>query len=81
MVANVGCAPRDVLTVDFDLRRYDPDQMTDEATQGYYFRDQKSIVTRIPQAFSGRGFYIQGDQRSTFPALFREIVHIASSLR
>jgi hypothetical protein len=74
MAANVGKAPRDILTVDFDLRRYDPGQMTDEAAQGYYFRDQKSIVTRIPQAFGGRGLYIQGDQRVTFPSLYREIL-------
>ncbi|MBN1362863.1 MAG: hypothetical protein JW993_19855 [Sedimentisphaerales bacterium] len=74
MAANVGNAPRDILTVDFDLRRYDPAQMTDEAAQGYYFRDQKSIVTRIPQAFGGRGLYVQGDQKVTFPSLYREIL-------
>ena len=77
MAANVGTVPRDILTVDFDLRRYDPGQMTDEAAQGYYFRDQKSIVTRIPQAFSGRGLYIQGDQKTIFPALYREIIKLS----
>lgn len=77
MAANVGAVPRDILTVDFDLRRYDRSQMTDEATQGYYFRDQKSIVTRIPQAFGGRGLYIQGDQKSTFPSLFRSILQVS----
>jgi hypothetical protein len=74
MAANVGKAPRDILTVDLDLRRHDPDQMADETAQGYYFRDQKSVVTRIPQAFGGRGLYVQGDQRVTFPALYREII-------
>ncbi len=74
MAANVGRAPRDILTVDFDLRRYDSDQMTDEAAQGYYFRDQKSVVTRIPQACGGQGLYIQGDQKVTVPALYRQII-------
>jgi len=47
--------------------------MTDESAAGYYFRDQKSIVTRIPQAFGGRGFYIRGNQKQTFPALYKMI--------
>ncbi|MHC4518013.1 MAG: GSU2086 family protein [Planctomycetota bacterium] len=74
MAANVGKVPRDILTVDFDLRRHDPRQMTDEAAQGYYYRDQKSVVTRIPQAFGGRGVYVQGDQKTTFPLLYQTIV-------
>jgi hypothetical protein len=48
--------------------------MTDEAAQGYYFRDQKSVLTRIPEAFGGRGLYIQGDQKQTVPLLYREII-------
>jgi hypothetical protein len=48
--------------------------MADEAAPGYYFRDQKSVVTRIPQAFGGRGLYVQGDQRATFPLLYRAIL-------
>ncbi len=74
MAANVGAVPRDILTADFDLRRHDPGQMADEAAPGYYFRDQKSVVTRIPQAFGGRGLYVQGDQRATFPLLYRAIL-------
>lgn len=74
MAANAGSVPRDILAVDFDLRRHDPDEMTDEAAQGYYFRDQKSVVTRIPQAFGGRGLYVQGDQRATFPRLYQAIL-------
>lgn len=74
MAANAGAVPRDILTVDFDLRRHDADQMADEAAPGYYFRDQKSVVTRIPQAFGGRGLYVQGDQRATFPLLYRAIL-------
>jgi len=74
MAANVGQVPRDILTADFDLRRHDPREMTDESVQGYYYRDQKSVVTRIPQAFSGRGLYVQGDQNTTFPLLYRTIL-------
>jgi hypothetical protein len=74
MAANVGNVPRNIMTADFDLRDYRPDQMTDESAQGYYFRDQKSIVTRIPRAFAGRGLYIQGDQKQTIPLLYKRIL-------
>lgn len=74
MAANTGKAPQNVITADFDLRCHSPDQMADESSQGYYFRDQKSIVTRIPQAFGGRGFYIQGNQKQTFPFLYKKIM-------
>ena len=74
MAANIGKAPNNILTADFDLRSYYPNQMTDESSAGYYFRDQKSIVTRIPQAFSGWGFYIQGNQKQTFPLLYKKII-------
>ena len=74
MAANVGRVPRGILTADFDLREHEPRQMTDESAQGYYFRDQKSVVTRIPQAFGGRGLYVQGDQTRTFPFLCKQIV-------
>jgi len=74
MAANVGQAPRGLLTADFDLRPYDPTVMTDESSAGYYYRDQKSIVTRIPQAFGGRGVYVQGDQRVTVPVLYQAVL-------
>ena len=74
MAANVGDVPRNIITADFDLRDYSPEQMTDESSQGYYFRDQKSIVTRIPRAFAGRGLYIQGDQKQTIPLLYKRIL-------
>jgi hypothetical protein len=73
MVCNVGDAPsRNLVTADFDIRPYRPDAMTDERQFGYYFRDQKSVVTRIPQAFGGKGYYVQGDQLETCPELFRQ---------
>ncbi len=74
MAANVGAVPHGILTADFDLREHEPRQMTDESAAGYYFRDQKSVVTRIPQAFSGRGLYIQADQTQTFPFLCQQIL-------
>ena len=74
MAANAGSVPHDILTADFDLREHEPGQMTDEAAPGYYFRDQKSVVTRIPQAFGGRGLYIHGDQKQTFPFLYQQII-------
>ncbi len=74
MAANVGRVPRSIVTADFDLREHEPRQMTNEAAQGYYFRDQKSVVTRIPEAFGGRGLYVRGDQKHTFPFLYGQIV-------
>jgi hypothetical protein len=74
MAANVASVPHDIVTADFDLREHEPRQMTDEAAQGYYFRDQKSVVTRIPEAFGGRGLYIQGDQKQTVPFLYKQLI-------
>jgi hypothetical protein len=74
MAANVGEGPRHILTADFDLRDYRAEQMADEAAAGYYFRDQKSVVTRIPEAFAGRGLYIQGNEKKTFVLLYKMIM-------
>jgi hypothetical protein len=74
MAANTGKVANNIITADFDLRDYDGGAMSDESCQGYYFRDQKSIVTRIPQAFAGKGFYIKGNQRQTFPLFYKTIM-------
>jgi len=74
MAANAGCVPNNIITADFDLRSHEPKAMSDESKEGYYFRDQKSIVTRIPRAFNGKGLYIQGDQKQTFPLLYKKII-------
>jgi len=74
MVANAGKVPNSIITADFDLRQHNPDAMNDESLQGYYYRDQKSVATRIPQAFAGKGFYIQGNQKQTFPLLYRKVI-------
>ena len=74
MAGNVGSKPEGMITADFDLKPFEPNSMSDEASAGYYNRDQKSIVTRIPQAFGGRGYYIQGNQIQTVPALYSAIL-------
>lgn len=74
MAANTGSVPKNIVTADFDIREYRPDEMADESSAGYYCRDQKSVVARIPQAFEGKSFYVQGNQKQTFPLLFKMIV-------
>jgi hypothetical protein len=75
IAANTGSVPHHIVTADFDMRDHKREAMSDESSPGYYFRDQKSIVTRIPQAFAGKGFYIQGDQKQTFPLLYKKTIH------
>jgi len=74
MAANVGAPPKNILTADFDMRVHQPSAMNDPAAPCYYFRDQKSVLTRIPQAFNGQGLYIQADQRFAFPTLYQKII-------
>jgi len=76
IAANTGSVPDGIITADFDLRDRDPGALSDESTQGYYFRDQKSIVTRIPQAFAGKGYYIQGNQKQTFALLYKKTIEL-----
>jgi len=75
MASNVGSVPANFIAADFDLRPHEPAQMIDESAACYYFRDQKSVVTRIPQSFdSSRGYYVQGNQKQTFPLLYKKII-------
>jgi len=76
IAANTGNVLEGIIAADFDLRDYDARAAGDESSQGYYFRDQKSIVIRIPQAFAGKGFYIQGDQKQTFPLLYKKTIRL-----
>lgn len=76
MAANVGRAPRGIVAADFDLREYRPAEMADESSSGYYWRDQKSIVTRVPEAFGGTGRYVCGNQKDTIPLLYRKILEL-----
>ena len=74
MAANVGRAPTGLITADFDLKPYTKSAMTDEGDFNYYFRHHKSVATRVPEAFGGKGFYIQGNQKQTIPRLYQEVV-------
>ena len=76
MVGNIQQTPNDILTANFDLRPYSPETATNESSVGYYFRDQKSIVARIPQAYGGKGFYIEGNQINTFPYLYQQLIKL-----
>jgi len=74
MAANVGRPPRGIITANFDFKEYRREAMGDEAHPNYYYRDHKSIVTRVPEAFGGQGYYVQGDQRMTVPAFYLELI-------
>jgi hypothetical protein len=78
MAANVGKPPTGLTTASFDLRPVKVEDVEDERSYTYYFRDHKSIVHRIPRAFGGKGYYIQGDHLNTIPALYRTWVEAAS---
>jgi hypothetical protein len=77
IAANTGSVPDNILTADFDLRDREFGAMGDESSQCYYFRDQKSVVTRIPRSFAGKGFYIQGNQKQTFPLLYKKTIQLS----
>jgi hypothetical protein len=74
MSSNTGRVPKDIVTADFDIRSLRSDHATDESKEGYYFRDQKSVVVRIPAAFHGEGLYVEGDQKQTFPQLYKALL-------
>jgi hypothetical protein len=73
MAANVGKPPTGIVCADFDIRPAFIEHMQDEHTYSYYFRDIKSVVTRIPEAFEGTGHYIQGDFFEAIPALYQQV--------
>ena len=73
MAGNVGKIPNNIVTANFDLRPYNADHITNETTVGYYYRDQKSIVTRVPEAYGGKGYYIGGNQKQTIPLLYKKL--------
>ena len=74
MAANVGRPPRNLVTASFDIRPGKPQDATNERAAGYYYRDIKSVVVRIPESFGGRGYYIEGDHLKTIPALYQVLV-------
>ncbi len=76
MAGNIGHVPDKIITANFDLRPYNPDKFTDENSVAYYYRDQKSIVTRVPQAYRGKGYYIGGNQKQTIPLLYKKLLEL-----
>ena len=74
MCANVGHPPQGIITASFDFRPAEASDESDERRPGYYFRDLKSVVVRVPEAFGGRGYYIQGDHLDTVPALYQHLI-------
>ncbi|OGS22651.1 MAG: hypothetical protein A2252_03470 [Elusimicrobia bacterium RIFOXYA2_FULL_39_19] len=73
MAANTGKVPNKIITADFDLRPFG-NNAADEKKYPYYFRDQKSIVNRIPESYHGTGYYIQGNQKETVPSFYKYII-------
>lgn len=76
IAANIGKIPNKIITADFDLREANiaDAQKSKKDQPTYYFRDIKSIVVRIPNAFNGKGYYVKGDQNLTLPALYKLIM-------
>lgn len=73
MASNTGKIPNRITTGSFDLRPVHIEDVKDESTYTYYFRDIKSIVIRIPKAFDGDGYYIKGNHKDTIPSLYKMI--------
>jgi hypothetical protein len=74
MVCNSGTPLGAITTANFDLRPVVPDDVNNEDKPTYYFRDNKSVVTRVPSAFGGQGYYVQGHFSDTLPALYRALI-------
>ena len=74
MTGNVNKVPKGIVTADFDIRPFERSHITNESQTGYYYRDQKSIVVRVPEAYGGKGYYIQGNQKQTFPLFYKYIL-------
>ncbi|MBS3742526.1 MAG: hypothetical protein KGY74_10430 [Candidatus Cloacimonetes bacterium] len=72
MVANAKYKINHLNTADFDLRSV-PVTFPDNSKENYYYRDFKSVVTRIPPSFGGEGIYIQGNHTQTIPALYKAV--------
>lgn len=76
MTGNVKKIPKGIITADFDIRPFDRSHISNESQTGYYYRDQKSIVVRVPEAYEGKGYYIEGNQKQTFPLFYKYILEL-----
>ncbi len=70
MAGNIGRPPNGLVTANFDLRSGRPEDIVDPSRPVYYYRDIKSVVTRIPQAFGGEGHMVEGNFLDSVPALY-----------
>lgn len=73
MTGNIGKVPKGIVTADFDIRSFNKSHITNESKTGYYYRDQKSIVVRVPEAYDGKGYYVEGNQKETFPLFYKHL--------
>ncbi|GAB4453716.1 MAG: hypothetical protein Kow00120_23620 [Anaerolineae bacterium] len=75
VAAQAGREIRHFTTAVFDLQDIgeDVDHEAPKSEPRYYFRPFKTILVRTV-ADGGESFYVQGDHRATFPALYREVV-------
>jgi len=71
MCANIGKPPTGIVTASFDIRPADLGDIQNERSAGYYNRDIKSVVVRVPESFGGEGHYVRGDHLKTVPALYQ----------
>jgi len=76
MTGNVQKVPKGIITADFDIRHFERSHITNESSTGYYYRDQKSIVVRVPEAYGGTGYYIEGNQKQTFPLFYKYLMEL-----
>ena len=76
MTGNIDKVPKGIITADFDIRSFNRSDITNESSTGYYYRDQKSIVVRVPEAYGGKGYYIEGNQKQTFPQFYKHVMDL-----
>jgi len=76
MTGNINKVPKGIITADFDIRPFNRSHITNESQTGYYYRDQKSIVVRVPEAYGGKGYYVEGNQKQTFPLFYKYIMDL-----
>ena len=62
------------LFADFDIRPQPDSGDFSEESFYYYFRDQKSITRRVPEAFNCDGYYVEGNIVDTFKILYKKLM-------
>jgi hypothetical protein len=77
ITANLGKAPRKITTAVFDAKPIKIKGLDTKKPYYYYFyfRDIKSVLNRIPEAFGGQGHYVQGDFGKSLSQLYQILVN------